>query len=74
MKEVEDEQSKYGNIDDMWAPKQDGKPSQKVTGGTFDFDMFGMPSNHVVKKAEYINQAPHANNNDSLIDLGSGTG
>ena len=52
IKEVQDEQSKYGDIDQMWGPKQDSKVA---TGGKFDFDMFGMgapeTSGHIVKKA-----------------------
>ena len=46
---MEEEQKRYGNADEMWAPKtQDKHPK------TFDFDMFGMPSAEsgvVVKKA-----------------------
>ena len=52
IKEVKEEQSKYGDIDQMWGPKQDAKVP---AGGKFDFDMFGiMPpesSGHIVKKA-----------------------
>ena len=50
--EVKEEQSKYGDIDQRWGPKQDAKVP---TGGKFDFDMFGIvapqASGHIVKKA-----------------------
>ena len=50
--EVKEEQSKYGDIDQMWGPKQDAKVP---TGGKFDFDKVGIvapqASGHIVKKA-----------------------